>query len=54
MYFYDDLYTSTDELKANLQTAQPNEGHRWAGGDDGGAVVADGKLFVAEYNGNRI
>ena len=54
MYFYDDLYTSTDELKANLQTAQPNEGHRWAGGDDGGAAVADGKLFVAEYNGNRI
>ena len=25
MYFYDDLYTSTDDFKTNLQTAQPNE-----------------------------
>ncbi len=54
MYFYDELYTTTDELKVQVKKANPNEGHRWAGGDDGGAVVADGKLFVAEYNGNRI
>ena len=54
MYFYDELYTTTDELKVQVKKAEPNEGHRWAGGDDGGAVVADGKLFVAEYNGNRI
>ena len=54
MYFYDDLYTTTQELKANVKLANPNEGHRWAGGDDGGATVVDGKLFVAEYNGNRI
>ena len=41
-------------MKANVKLANPNEGHRWAGGDDGGATVVDGKLFVAEYNGNRI
>ena len=54
MYFYDQLYTTTDELKAGLTLAGPGEGHRWAGGDDGGATIVDGKLFVAEYNGNRI
>jgi len=54
MYFYDELYTTTEELKTNVKLANPNEGHRWAGGDDGGATVADGKLFVAEYNGNRV
>ena len=54
MYFYDDLYTTTQDLKINVKLANPNEGHRWAGGDDGGATVADGKLFVAEYNGNRV
>ena len=54
MYFYDELYTTTDELKVKVKKANPNEGHRWAGGDDGGATVVDGKLFVAEYNGNRI
>ena len=54
MYFYDELYTSTQELQVNVKIANPGEGHRWAGGDDGGATVVDGKLFVAEYNGNRI
>ena len=54
MYFYDQLYTTTDELKAGLTLAGPGEGHRWAGGDDGGATIVDGKLFIAEYNGNRI
>jgi len=54
MYFYDELYTSTQELQINVKIANPGEGHRWAGGDDGGATVVDGKLFVAEYNGNRI
>ena len=54
MYFYEELYTTTDELKVQVKKASPNEGHRWAGGDDGGATVVDGKLFVAEYNGNRI
>ena len=54
MYFYDQLYSTTSELKANVTIAGPGEGHKWAGGDDGGAVVVDGKLFVAEYNGNRI
>jgi hypothetical protein len=54
MYFYDELYTSTQDLQANVKIANPGEGHRWAGGDDGGATVVDGKLFVAEYNGNRI
>ena len=54
MYFYDNLYTSTQDLQANVKIANPGEGHRWAGGDDGGATVVDGKLFVAEYNGNRI
>ena len=41
----------TDELKAGLTLAGPGEGHRWAGGDDGGATIVDGKLFIAEYNG---
>ena len=50
MYFYDELYTTTDELKVQVKKASPNEGHRWAGGDDGGATVVDGKLFIAEYN----
>ncbi len=54
MYFYDELYTSTQDLQVNVKIANPGEGHRWAGGDDGGATVVDGKLFVAEYNGNRI
>ena len=54
MYFYDELFTSTQELQVNVKIANPGEGHRWAGGDDGGATVVDGKLFVAEYNGNRI
>ena len=54
MYFYDDLYTTTQDLKTKVKIANPGEGHRWAGGDDGGATVVDGKLFVAEYNGNRI
>ena len=54
MYFYDDLYTTTQDLKVNVKLANPGEGHRWAGGDDGGATIVDGKLFVAEYNGNRI
>ena len=54
MYFYDELYTTTQDLKTKVKIANPGEGHRWAGGDDGGATVADGKLFVAEYNGNRI
>ena len=54
MYFYDELYTSTQELQVNVKIANPGEGHRWAGGDDGGATVVDGKLFGAEYNGNRI
>ncbi len=54
MYFYDALYTSTQDLQVNVKIANPGEGHRWAGGDDGGATVVDGKLFVAEYNGNRI
>jgi len=54
MYFYDELFTSTQELQINVKIANPGEGHRWAGGDDGGATVVDGKLFVAEYNGNRI
>jgi len=54
MYFYDELYTSTQELQVNVKIANPGEGHRWAGGDDGGATVVGGKLFVAEYNGNRI
>ena len=54
MYFYDDLYTTTQDLKVNVKLANPGEGHKWAGGDDGGATIVDGKLFVAEYNGNRI
>ncbi|MDB4833240.1 hypothetical protein OAH60_03590 [Acidimicrobiia bacterium] len=54
MYFYDELFTSTQELQVNVKIANPGQGHRWAGGDDGGATVVDGKLFVAEYNGNRI
>ena len=54
MYFYDELYTTTQDLKTKVKIANPGEGHRWAGGDDGGATVVDGKLFVAEYNGNRI
>ncbi len=54
MYFYDELYKTTQDLKTNVKLANPGEGHRWAGGDDGGATVADGKLFVAEYNGNRV
>jgi hypothetical protein len=54
MYFYDELYTSIQDLQVNVKIANPGEGHRWAGGDDGGATVVDGKLFVAEYNGNRI
>ncbi|MDB2382335.1 hypothetical protein N9V71_00675 [Candidatus Actinomarina sp.] len=54
MYFYDELFTSTQELQVNIKIANPGQGHRWAGGDDGGATVVDGKLFVAEYNGNRI
>ena len=54
LYFYDELYTTTEELKAKVKLANPGEGHRWAGGDDGGATVVDGKLFIAEYNGNRI
>ena len=54
LYFWDNLYTTTSELKSNAKIALPGEGSRWSGGDDGGATVANGKLFIAEYNGNRI
>ena len=43
MYFYDDLYTTTQELLANVKIAYHGEGLRGAGGDDGGATVVDGK-----------
>ena len=39
LYFYDELYTTTEELKAKVKLANPGKGHRWAGGDDGGATV---------------
>ena len=54
LYFWDNLYTSTSELKSNVKLAEPGQGSRWMGGDDGGATVAGNKLFIAEYNGNRI
>ena len=54
LYIWDDLYKTSAELKSNAKNALPGQGHRWAGGDDGGATVANGKLFIAEYNGNRI
>ena len=54
LYLWDNLYTTSADLKSKVKNALPGEGHRWAGGDDGGATVANGKLFIAEYNGNRI
>ena len=54
LYLWDSLYTTTADIKANAMNALPGQGHRWQGGDDGGATVANGKLFIAEYNGNRI
>ncbi len=54
LYLWDSLYTTSADLKSYVKNALPGEGHRWAGGDDGGATVANGKLFIAEYNGNRI
>jgi N-acetylglutamate synthase-like GNAT family acetyltransferase len=47
-------YRQTQELQANVKIANPGEGHRWAGGDDGGATVVDGKLFVAELDGQIV
>ena len=54
LYLWDELYTTSADLKSKAKNALPGQGHRWAGGDDGGATVANGKLFIAEYNGNRI
>ena len=54
LYFWDDLYTTSAELKSNVDVAQPGEGARWHGGDDGGATVANGKLFIVEYNASRV
>ena len=54
LYFWDNLYTTSAELKSNADIALPGEGARWHGGDDGGATVANGKLFIAEYNASRI
>ena len=54
LYFWDSLYTTSADLKSRAKIALPGEGARWMGGDDGGATVANGKLFIAEYNGNRI
>ena len=54
LYFWDSLYTTSADLKSNVDVALPGEGARWHGGDDGGATVANGKLFIVEYNASRV
>ena len=53
LYWWDSLPVNAAEaLTPTL--AGPGRGHRWLGGDGVDAAYAGGKLFIAEYNGNRI
>ena len=57
LMFFDSLPTTNqkkDDPTSSMIFALPGSGHRWQGGDDGGVVYADGKLFVGEYNRNHI
>jgi hypothetical protein len=53
LYWWDSLPVNAEQALAPT-IANPGEGHRWLGGDGVDATYAAGKLFIAEYNGNRI
>ena len=53
LYWWDSLpINAAQALTPTL--GEPNLGHRWLGGDGVDATYVGGKLFIAEYNGNRI
>jgi len=59
LYWWDELPQNSSEVLsptlASLgQTGLGGSGHRWLGGDGVDIAYAEGKLFVVEYNGNRV